>query len=43
MGTAAAHGYPVVEAPRMVTKQHYGVGKSAALDARRIAAAALPF
>ncbi|MDN6679245.1 MAG: IS110 family transposase [Yaniella sp.] len=41
-GTVAAHGYPVVEAPRMDAKQHYGVGKSDALDAHRIAAAALP-
>src|SRR5699024_11163904 len=41
-GTVAAHGYPVVEAPRMHAKQHYGVGKTDALDAHRIAAAALP-
>jgi len=40
--TVAAHGYPVAEAPRMDAKQHYGVGKSDALDAHRIAAAALP-
>ncbi|OAV62984.1 IS110 family RNA-guided transposase [Enteractinococcus helveticum] len=41
-GTVAAHGYPVAEAPRMDAKQHRGVGKSDALDAHRIAAAALP-
>lgn len=41
-GTVDAHGYPVAEAPRMDAKQHYGVGKSDALDARRIATAALP-
>ena len=41
-GTVATHGYPVAEAPRMDTKQHYGVGKSDTLDAHRIAAAALP-
>jgi hypothetical protein len=41
-GTVATHGYPVAEAPRMHTKQHYGVGKSDTLDAHRIAAAALP-
>lgn len=41
-GTLASHGYPVAEAPRMDTKQRYGVGKSDTLDAHRIAAAALP-
>ena len=41
-GTVASHGYPVAEAPRMDAKQRYGVGKSDALDAHRIAAAALP-
>lgn len=41
-GTVAAHGYPVAEAPRMDAKQRRGVGKSDALDAHRIAAAALP-
>lgn len=41
-GTATAHGYPVAEAPRMDAKQDYGVGKSDALDAHRIATAALP-
>src|SRR5699024_8990991 len=40
--TVAAHGYLVVEAPRMDAKQQYGVGKSDALDAHRIAAVALP-
>ncbi len=41
-GTVASHGYPVAEAPRIEAKQHYGIGKSDALDAHRIAAAALP-
>ena len=41
-GTVASHGYPVAEAPRMDAKNHYGVGKSDALDAHRIAVAALP-
>ena len=41
-GTVASHGYPVAEAPRVDAKQHHGVGKSDALDAHRIAAAALP-
>ena len=41
-GTIASHGYPVAEAPRMDAKQYRGVGKSDALDAHRIAAAALP-
>lgn len=41
-GTVASQGYPVAEAPRMDAKQRYGVGKSDALDAHRIAAAALP-
>lgn len=41
-GTVASDGYPVAEAPRMDAKQRYGVGKSDALDAHRIAAAALP-
>src|SRR5699024_9819620 len=41
-GTVAAHGYPVAEAPRMDARQHRGVGKSDALDAHALAAAALP-
>lgn len=41
-GIVAGHGYPVAEAPRMDKKQYRGVGKSDALDAHRIAAAALP-
>lgn len=41
-GTVAAEGYPVAEAPRMDTKTRRGVGKSDALDAHHIAAAALP-
>jgi len=32
-GTVASNGYPVAEAPRMDAKQHYGTGKSDALDA----------
>lgn len=40
-GTVASHGYPVAEAPRMDAKQYRGIGKSDALDAHRIAAAAL--
>ncbi len=41
-GTVAAEGYPVAEAPSMDAKKRRGVGKSDALDAHRIAAAALP-
>jgi transposase len=41
-GAVAAEGYPVAEAPRMDAKKRHGVGKSDALDAHRIAAAALP-
>lgn len=41
-GTVAAEGYPVAEAPRMDAKKRQGVGKSDALDAHHIAAAALP-
>ena len=41
-GTVAAHGFPVAEAPRMDAKQNRSVGKSDALDAHRIASAALP-
>jgi transposase len=41
-GTVAAEGYPVAEAPWMDAKKRRGVGKSDALDAHRIAAAALP-
>ena len=40
-GTVAAHGYPVAEAPSVDAKKHRGVGKSDALDAHQIAAAAL--
>jgi transposase len=40
-GTVAAAGFPVAEAPRMDAKKRRGVGKSDALDARQIAAAAL--
>ena len=39
---AAQAGYPVVEAARMNTRGHRGVGKSDPLDAQRIAAAVLP-
>ena len=35
-------GYEVVEAPRMSARANRGIGKSDPLDARRIAAAALP-
>ena len=38
----AQAGYTVVEAPRMNARAHRGIGKSDPLDARRIAAAALP-
>ncbi|MDS1272325.1 IS110 family transposase [Lipingzhangella sp. LS1_29] len=38
----AGAGYEVLEAPRMNTRAHRGVGKSDPLDARRIAEAALP-
>jgi transposase len=38
----AAAGYRVIEAPRMNARGNRGVGKSDPLDARRIAAAALP-
>ncbi|MCW2134097.1 Transposase IS116/IS110/IS902 family protein [Arthrobacter sp. VKM Ac-2550] len=41
-GTVAAEGCPVAEAPRMDAKKRRGVGKSDALDAHHIAAAALP-
>lgn len=41
-GTVASHGYSVAEAPWVDATQHRGVGKSDALDAHRIAAAALP-
>lgn len=41
-GAVATEGFPVAEAPRMDTKKRHGVGKSDALDARQIAAAALP-
>jgi transposase len=41
-GTVASHGYPVAEAPRMDARKRRGVGKSDALDARRIAATVLP-
>ena len=40
--TAAQTGYQVAEAPRMNARANRGVGKSDPLDARRIAAAALP-
>lgn len=39
---AADAGYTVVEAPRMNARGNRGIGKSDPLDARRIAAAALP-
>src|SRR5699024_1483931 len=41
-GAVAPHAHPVPRAPRMDAKQHRGVGKPDALDAHRIAAAALP-
>lgn len=41
-GIVAAHGYPVAEAPRMDARRRRGVGKSDALDAFHIAAAARP-
>ena len=41
-GAVAAAGFPVAEAPRIDAKKRHGVGKSDALDARQIAAAALP-
>lgn len=40
-GTVAIYGYPVAEAPRMDAKTRRGVGKSDAMDAHQIAAAAL--
>ena len=40
--TASDAGYTVVEAPRMNARANRGIGKSDPLDARRIAAAALP-
>ncbi|MCC9055345.1 IS110 family transposase, partial [Microbacterium sp. F2E] len=40
--TVAQTGYQVAEAPRMNARTNRGVGKSDPLDARRIAAAALP-
>lgn len=40
--TAADTGHTVVEAPRMNARANRGIGKSDPLDARRIAAAALP-
>ena len=40
--TAADAGYTVVEAPQMNARANRGIGKSDPLDARRIAAAALP-
>lgn len=39
---AADAGYEVAEAPRMSARANRGIGKSDLLDARRIAAAALP-
>ena len=39
---ASDGGYAVVEAPRMNARANRGIGKSDPLDARRIAAAALP-
>lgn len=39
---ASDAGYAVVEAPRMNARANRGIGKSDPLDARRIAAAALP-
>lgn len=41
-GTVAAHGYMVAEAPGIDAKKRHGVGKSDAMDAHQIAAAALP-
>lgn len=41
-GAAADAGYAVVEAPRMNARANRGIGKSDPLDARRIAAVALP-
>ena len=41
-GTVAAHGFAVTEAPRMDAKKNRGVGKSDALDSRRMAMAVLP-
>lgn len=41
-GVIAAEGFPTAEAPRMDAKKRRGVGKSDALDACQIAAAALP-
>ncbi|MGM9473800.1 IS110 family transposase [Pseudarthrobacter sp. YS3] len=41
-GTVATHGFPVAEAPRMDAKKNRGVGKTDALDAHRMAIAALP-
>lgn len=41
-GTVAAHGFPVAEAPRMDARKNRGVGKSDALDSRRMAMAVLP-
>lgn len=40
--TAVDAGYTVIEAPRMNARANRGIGKSDPLDARRIAAAALP-
>jgi transposase len=40
-GAVAASGYDVVEAARMDSRAHHGVGKSDKLDAHRIAAAVL--
>lgn len=40
--TVQEAGYPVIEAPAMSARTRRGVGKSDPLDARRIAAAALP-
>lgn len=41
-GTVITHGYPVAEAPTMDAKNNRGIGKTDALDAHRIAMAALP-
>lgn len=41
-GTVAAQGFAVAEAPRMDAKSRRGVGKTDALDARRMAMAVLP-
>ncbi|WP_115789405.1 IS110 family transposase [Arthrobacter silvisoli] len=41
-GAVEAAGYQVAEAPRMDARARYGIGKSDALDAQRIAAAVLP-